>query len=93
MMPTEPSQARLLASAGIERTPPISPAMSLSATAMIQAAPNAIIMTRSATEATTQESRVSIEEEDCSMNVDPRPQSLQIEAELTIAPTSDQPRV
>lgn len=60
---------------------------------MIQAAPNAIIMTRSATEATTQESRVSIEEEDCSMNVDPRPQSLQIEAELTIAPTSDQPRV
>src|ERR1700761_3693280 len=62
-----PSQASELASAGIERVPPSSPAMSLSATAMIQAEPNAIIMTSSATEATIQESRVSIEEEDCSM--------------------------
>src|ERR1700759_283504 len=62
-----PSQASELASAGIERVPPSSPAMSLSATAMIQAAPNAIIMTRSATEATTQDSLVSIVEEDCSI--------------------------
>src|ERR1700761_2652511 len=69
MMPPAPwpNQASELASAGIERVPPSSPAMSLSATAMIQAAPNAIIMTSSATEATTQDSLVSIEEEDCSM--------------------------
>ena len=72
MPPTpEPSQASALASAGIERVPPTSPAMSLSATAVIQAAPNAIIMIRSATEATIQESLVSIEEDDCSMNVCP----------------------
>jgi hypothetical protein len=45
--------------------------MSLSATAVIHAAPNAIIMTSSATEATTQESLVSIEEAGCSMLVDP----------------------
>jgi hypothetical protein len=69
MMPPmpEPSQASPLASAGIERVPPTSPAMSLSATTVIQAAPNAIIMIRSATEATIQESLVSIEEDDCSM--------------------------
>ena len=54
-----PSQASALASAGIERVPPNSPAMSLSATAMIQAEPNAIIMTSNATEATIQELRVS----------------------------------
>jgi ABC-type hemin transport system substrate-binding protein len=36
--------------------------MSLSATAVIQAAPNAIIMMNSATLATTQEARLSIEE-------------------------------
>ena len=40
--------------------------MSLRATAVIQAAPNAIIMTSSATEATTQDSRVSMVEVDCS---------------------------
>jgi hypothetical protein len=73
MMPPapEPSQASELANAGIERVPPTSPAMSLSATAMIQGAPNAIIMVMSATEATIQESLVSIEEEDCSMNARP----------------------
>src|SRR5664279_5443471 len=59
----EPSQASALARAGIERVPPISAAMSLSATAVIQAAPNAIVMTHSATEATTQDARLSIEEE------------------------------
>ena len=67
----EPSQASALASAGIERAPPTSPAISLSATAVIQAAPNAIIMIRSAAEATTQESLVSIEEDDCSMRICP----------------------
>jgi hypothetical protein len=65
----EPSQASALANAGIERVPPASAAMSLSATAVIQAAPNAIIMMKSATEATTQESLVSIEEGDCSMRI------------------------
>src|SRR5581483_5630122 len=87
------SQASALASAGIERTPPISPAMSLSATAMIQAAPNAIIMTRSATDATIQESLVSTEEVDCSINLAPARKSLQIATELTIAVSSGQPRV
>src|SRR5215468_7632180 len=72
MPPTpDPSQASALASAGIERAPPASAAMSLSATAMIQAAPNAIIMVSSATEATIQESLVSIEEGDCSINLCP----------------------
>ena len=88
----EPSQASALASAGIERVPPISPAMSLSATAMIQAAPNAIIITRSATEATTQESLVSSEDDDCSMNLYPGAECLQIAAGLTIARNSGQPR-
>jgi hypothetical protein len=59
--------------------------MSLSATAVIQAAPNAIIMIRSATEATIQESLVSIEGDDCSMNVCPGRIVWQIAAELTIA--------
>src|SRR5262245_5881665 len=58
----EPSQARALASAGIERIPSTSAAMSLSATAVIQAAPNAIIMVTSATVATVQEVLLSIEE-------------------------------
>ncbi len=73
MMPPapEPSQASALANAGIERVPLTSPAMSLSATAMIQGAPNAIIMIRSATQATIQESLVSIEEDVCSMNERP----------------------
>ena len=70
MMPPapEPSHASELASAGIEREPPSSPAMSLSATTMIQADPNAIIMTNSTTDATTQDSRVSIVDVDCSIN-------------------------
>src|SRR6478609_9028554 len=45
--------------------------MSLSATVITQAVSNAIVMTPSATEATIQGSRVSIEEDDCSMNVAP----------------------
>ena len=59
MMPPspEPSQASELASAGIERAPPTSAAMSLSATAVIQLAPNAIISANSATKATTQDAR------------------------------------
>src|SRR6185437_6729271 len=65
----EPSQASELASAGIDRAPPASAAMSLSPTAVIQAAPNAIIMVNKATEATTQESLVSIDEGDCSMRI------------------------
>src|SRR5689334_12576584 len=65
MPPTpEPSQASALASAGVERTPSTSAAMSLSATAVIHAAPNAISMVTSATVATAQEVFVSIEEED-----------------------------
>src|SRR6185437_3217651 len=86
MPPTpEPSQASALASAGIERAPPASAATSLSATAMIQAAPNAIIMMNSATDATIQESLVSIEEDDCSMDVCPGRHLWQIAVELTIA--------
>ena len=42
--------------------------MSLSATAVIQAAPNAIIIVTSATLATTQDERLSMDEEDdCSI--------------------------
>src|SRR4051794_34287275 len=64
MPPTpEPSHASALASAGTERTPPTSPAMSLSATAVIQAAPNDIARMNSATEATVQEALVSTEPE------------------------------
>ena len=64
MMPPmpEPSQASALASDGIERMPSTSLAMSLSATAVIQAAPNAISMVNSATEATTQDRLLSIED-------------------------------
>ncbi len=76
MPPTpEPSHASALASAGIERVPPTSAAMSLSATAVIQAAPNAIIMMNSATEATTQDARLSIEE-DCNIKEGPGWRSL-----------------
>src|SRR6478736_1468203 len=69
MPPTpDPSQASALASAGIERTPPTSAAMSLSATAVIQAAPNAISIVTRAAVATAQEALVSIEEKgDCNM--------------------------
>ena len=70
MMPPapDPSQASAQASAGIERAPSTSAAISLSATALIQAEPNAIAMMVSATEATTHEALVSIEdEEDCSI--------------------------
>src|SRR5437763_730712 len=68
MMPPmpEPSHASALASAGTERNPPTSLAMSLSATAVIQAAPNDIARMKSATEATAQEAFVSTEaEENC----------------------------
>ena len=63
MMPPAPeqSQASAEASAGTERAPPTSAAISFSATAVIQAAPKAIIMATSATEATTQEARLSMD--------------------------------
>ena len=69
MPPTpEPSQASELASAGMERDPPTSAAMSLSATAVIQAAPNDIPRMASAAEATAQEALVSTESEwNCSI--------------------------
>ena len=59
----EPSHASALASAGTERNPPTSLAMSLSATTVIQAAPNDIPRMASATEATAQEVLVSTESE------------------------------
>src|SRR5471030_1884951 len=70
MMPPapEPSQASALAKAGIERVPPTSAAISLSATAVIQAAPNAISMMNSATEATTHDALFSTDEE-CDCNI------------------------
>src|SRR5262245_1529329 len=58
----DPSQARALASAGIDRVPLTSAAMSLSATAVIHAAPNAISIVTSATVATVQDALLSIEE-------------------------------
>src|SRR4051794_18523115 len=62
MPPTpEPSHASALASAGTERAPPTSAAMSFSATAVIHAAPNDIARISSATEATAQEVLVSTE--------------------------------
>src|ERR1700681_278174 len=70
MMPPvpEPSHASALASAGTEREPPTSLAMSLSATTVIQAAPNDIARIKSATEATAQEALVSTEPEwDCNI--------------------------
>src|SRR3954465_12885671 len=57
----EPSHASALASAGTERDPPTSLAMSLSATAGIQAGPNATARIKSATEPTAQEALVSTE--------------------------------
>src|SRR5215470_10930421 len=57
----EPSHATAPASAGMERAPPTSPAMSLSATVVIHAAPNDIPRMASAAEATTQEALVSTE--------------------------------
>src|SRR3954470_3420021 len=56
-----PSHARELASAGTERSPPTSLAISLRATAVIQPAPNDIPIMRSATDATTHEALLSIE--------------------------------
>src|SRR5476651_2567342 len=70
MMPPapEPSQASALANAGIERVPPTSAAMSLSATAPIQAAPKAISMTKSAVLATSHEALLSTDDEgDCNI--------------------------
>src|ERR1700736_4012136 len=69
MMPpvAEPSHASALASAGTERDPPTSLAMSLSATTAIQAPPNDIPRMKSATEATTQEALVSIELGNCNI--------------------------
>src|SRR5258707_5117586 len=67
----EPSQASALASAGIERTPFTSAAMSLSATAVIHAAPNAISIVTSATVATAHDALVSIEDGDCSIGESP----------------------
>src|ERR1043166_5832419 len=62
MPPTpEPSHASALASDGTERNPSTSAAMSLSATAVIHAAPNDIARINSATEATAQEALVSTE--------------------------------
>jgi len=65
--------------------PPTSAAMSLSATAVIQAAPNDIAMMHSATEATTQDARLSMDEEgDCNINEEPGvPALLQIAHNLT----------
>src|SRR5579862_1971509 len=64
----EPSHASDVPSAGIERDPPTSAAMSLSPTAVIQAAPNDIASATSAADATAQEVLVSTEAEGgCSM--------------------------
>src|SRR5450631_1073031 len=65
----EPSQASAAASDGIERIPPTAAAISLSATAVIQAAPNAISIVTSATKATAHDVLLSIEEgvEDCNI--------------------------
>src|SRR4051812_26825801 len=61
MPPTpDPSQASELASAGIERAPPSSAAISVRATTVIHAVPNAISIVASATPATTQDLLVSI---------------------------------
>jgi hypothetical protein len=61
MPPTPPpSQASALASAGIERVPPASAAISVKATVVIHPVPKAISIVASATPATTQEALVSI---------------------------------
>jgi hypothetical protein len=59
----EPSHASAPASAGTERDPSTSLAMSLSATAVIHAAPNDIPSIANAADATTQEALVSTESE------------------------------
>src|SRR5262249_18462591 len=80
----EPSQARALANAGIERTPSTSAAMSLSATAVIHAAPNAISIVTRATVAPAQHALVSIEEGgDCSIMKFRRPPFWQAAQNLT----------
>src|SRR6476646_2258425 len=62
MPPTpEPSQASALASAGMERMPLTSAAISLSATTVIHAAPNAISMVKRAAMATAHDFLDSIE--------------------------------
>src|ERR1700720_3744951 len=63
----EPSHASALASAGTERDPPTSPAMSLSATTAIQAAPNDIPRIKRATNAMVQEALLSTETGDCNI--------------------------
>src|SRR5665213_985994 len=66
----EPSHASALAKAGMERCPCTSLAMSLSATTLIQAPPNDIPRTNSATEATAQEALVSMECGGCNIGRD-----------------------
>jgi hypothetical protein len=65
-MPPAPahSQVSAPAKAGIERAPPTSAAMSLSATVVIQAPPNTIISTASAVKATRQDCFVSTDDVD-----------------------------
>src|ERR1700681_1448701 len=65
-----PSHASELASAGTERDPLTSLAMSLSATTPIQAPPNDIPRMKSATDATAQEALVSTEPRDCNIRRD-----------------------
>ena len=61
MPPTAaPSQVSDMASAGTERVPFTSAAMVVSATEVIQLAPNAIVISHSATDAVTHEARVSM---------------------------------
>ena len=72
MMPPRPApiQTSAPASAGIERSPLTSAAMFFSATTVIHGAPKATAMTTSTTVATTQDWRVSTDDNDgdCSMN-------------------------
>src|ERR1700722_2879530 len=65
-----PSHASALASAGTERAPSTSPAMSLSATTAIQALPYDIQRTKRATDATAQEALVSTELGDCNIGAE-----------------------
>ena len=65
----EPNQARALASAGIERTPSTSAAISLSATAAIQTAPDDSISAPNAAPATTHDALVSTDDDgDCNID-------------------------
>src|ERR1700742_1765521 len=69
MPPTpQPTHASDVASDGIERDPPTSSAMSLSPTAVIQAAPYDMPSTTSAADATAQEALVSTETGVCSID-------------------------